>query len=111
MSQLLYSDAVWAGVDVERSVQHSRELDRESLRLDIALEASVAYLNVLRATTAERIQRENLSLTRSNLELAELRVSVGTAAPGEVFRWDHQIARNRRALVDASAVTRVAAWR
>ena len=100
---------MWANVTVERSLQQARVLDRETLELDIALEAAVAYLNVLRAQTTERIQRENLSLTRSNLELARLRVSVGTAAPGELLRWENQVAKNRRALVDASARTSVAA--
>ena len=108
LTQLVYADEVWANVTVERSIQQARELDRETLELDISLEAAVTYLNVLRARTAERIQRENLSLTRSNFELARLRVSVGTASPGELFRWESQIALNRRALVDASSRTSVA---
>ncbi len=109
LTQIVYADEVWANVTVERSLQQARELDRDTLELDIALEAAVAYLNVLRVQTAERIQRENLSLTRSNLELARLRVSVGTAAPGELLRWENQVAKNRRALVYASARTSVAA--
>ena len=108
LTQLVYADEIWANITVERSLQEARELDRDTLELDITLEAAVAYLNVLSAQTAERIQRENLSLTRSNLELARLRVSVGTAAPGELFRWENQIAGNRRALVNASARTSVA---
>ena len=109
LTQIVYADEVWANVTVERSLQQARRLDRDTLELDIALEAAVAYLNVLRAQTVERIQRENLSLTRSNLELARLRVSVGTAAPGELLRWENQVAKNRRALVDASARKSVAA--
>ena len=83
MTQLVYADEVWANVTVERSAQQAREFERETLGLDVAFETAVAYLDVLSTRTAERIQREDLSLTRSNLELARLRVSVGTAGiPG-----------------------------
>ncbi len=77
--------------------------DRETLRMDIALDAAVAYLNVLRAKTLERIERENMGLTRANLETAELRVSVGAATLSEVYRWETQIAGNRQAVIDAAA--------
>jgi outer membrane protein TolC len=103
LSQLIFSEPAWANVSIQRSLQRSRELQRELLRLDIVVEATTAYLNVLRAKTFERIQRDNLRVTRSNLELAQVRQSVGAAGPGEVYRWENQIANNRRAVIDASA--------
>ena len=103
LSQLIFSEPAWANVSIQRSLQRSRELQRELLRLDIVVEATTAYLNVLRAKTFERIQRNNLRVTRSNLELAQVRQSVGAAGPGEVYRWENQIANNRRAVIDASA--------
>ena len=102
-SQLLYSDDVKASYDIERSLQDLREEERAQLRLDIVLEAAETYLNVLRAKTVERVQKNNLSLTRSNLELAQVRVDIGQAGREEVFRWESQIAINRRDVVDASA--------
>ena len=71
--------------------------------LDVARGATVGYLDVLRATTFERIQRENLSLTRSNLELARSRQEAGVARASEVIRWENQIAINRRAVIEAGA--------
>ena len=106
--QVIYADRLWADVEAETLTQASRELDRESLRLDISLEAAVLYLDLLRAKTLEQIERNNVNLSRSNLELSQLRVSVGTAAPGEVFRWENQVANNRLTLVEASAQRRVA---
>ncbi len=70
--------------------QLGREEGRKQLRLDVAQESGVAYLNVLRARTSLRIQRDNLMLTRSNLELARVRESVGYAARDEVFRWQNE---------------------
>ena len=108
VSQLLYSDGARARATIERHVQTSREQSREELRLDVAHGAAVGYLTVLRAKTFERIERENLTLTRSNLELAQSRRRIGVAGASEVVRWENQIAINRRAVIDAGAARSVA---
>ena len=43
-------------------------------------DASSAFLQILRAKTQERLEKENLDVTRSNLELARLRVRVGSSS-------------------------------
>ena len=108
VSQLLYSDGAQARAAVERHVQVSREQAREELRLDVAQGAAVGYLNVLRSQTVERIQRENLTLTRSNLELAQSRRRIGVARASEVIRWENEIAINRQGVIDAGAARNVA---
>ena len=108
VSQLLYSDAARARASIEDHRQTSREQSREELRLDVAHGAAVGYLDVLRARAFERIQRENLAVTRSHLELARTRRRVGAAGASEVVRWENQIAINRRAVIDAGAVRSVA---
>ena len=102
-SQLIYSERVRAGYDIEGRLQTRREEERGQLRLDVILEAAQSYLDVLRAKTVERIQRDNLNLTRSNLELARARVEVGAAGREEEFRWESQIANNRSDLIASSA--------
>jgi outer membrane protein TolC len=59
---------------------------------------------VLKGKTIERIERENLSITRANLEFARVRRSIGTASPGEVYRWENQIANNRQAVINANTL-------
>ena len=103
-SQLLYSEQAWAGYTVEQRLQESRELERATLRLDVILDAAQSYLDVLRAKTGERIRRDNLELTRRNLERARTRLQLGAAGPGEVYRWQSQIANNRKELITASAL-------
>ena len=103
LSQLIYSDQVRAGYSIERNLQDRRERERDQLRLDIILEAAESYLNVLRGKTVEGIQRDNLKLTRSNLELAQARVDIGAAGREEVFRWESQIATNRKSVIEAGA--------
>lgn len=108
VSQLLFSDGARANIEIQDALQLSRVQELEQARLDIVLDATVAYLDVLRAKAFEGIQRENLSITRSNLDLAQVRQGLGVAGPAEVIRWENQIANNRRNVIDASARRNVA---
>lgn len=103
VSQLIYSDAVNADISIEERRQAQRELDRRSLELETVEAATVAYLDVLRARTLVRIERDNLDLTRQNLELARVRRDVGSAGPSEVYRWESELAGARRSVIDAEA--------
>jgi outer membrane protein TolC/ABC-type uncharacterized transport system substrate-binding protein len=102
-TQLLFSQGAWANYSIQKSIQKSRMFENEGLRLDIVLEAGLAYLGVLRSKTFERIQRENLRITRENLELAQIRLSVGFSGQSEVYRWEAQIAANRIDVIFANS--------
>lgn len=106
--QLLYSDDAWTKYTVQQKTQLSREEEWNQLRLDIARDAAVAYLTVLRTKTARRIQKDNLKLTRSNLDLAAAREAVGYALRDEVFRWEAEVANGQKAVVSADAQERQA---
>ena len=102
-TQVLYSEAAWANLSIQKKLQRGREEERRQLRLDIMQASATAYLNVLRTKTFERIQGENLRRTRSNLELARVREVVGSAGPAEVYRWESLIASNRKTVIEANA--------
>ena len=102
-SQVIFSEPAWANVSIQRSLQRTREQELEQLRLDIVQAAATAYLNVLKAKTVEQIRKENVKQTRSHLELARVRETVGSAGPAEVYRWESEIATNRKAVIEANA--------
>jgi len=104
-TQVIYSDKAWADYSIEQSLQTSREQGRDTVELDITQAAATAYLDVLKARRIERIQKDNLKLTRENLERAHIRVSIGAAGPEEVYRWESQIAESRRQVLIAEAVS------
>ncbi len=101
--QVIYSEPAWANLSIQKSLQKTREWDYEQLRLDIAQAASTAYLNVLRAKTYERIQRDNLKIIRTNLGIARVRESTGIADPAEVYRWVSEMASSQKAVLEAGA--------
>ncbi|MEE9231994.1 MAG: ABC transporter substrate binding protein, partial [Nitrospirales bacterium] len=107
--QLLYSDKAWTNYTVEQRRQEGRQAGRRQIELDVIQAAALGYLNVLKTKTIERIVKENLRLTRSNLELARVREQVGVAARDEVFRWESEIARGRIDVLNARAQRQQAA--
>jgi outer membrane protein TolC/ABC-type uncharacterized transport system substrate-binding protein len=101
LRQVLYSDEAWAGLEIQERLQEALERRRDQVRLDVALEAASAYLDVLRAKTKERIARDNLRLTRENLERARVRTEIGAASPAELYRWQSQESGDRRSVIAA----------
>ncbi len=105
--QRLYSERAWAGYGIEKHLQEGRVQGRDEVRLNVILGAATTYLTVLRAKTVERIVQDNLRVSRSNLEVAEVRRSIGTAAAGEVARWDSEIARSRQEVITANSLRNI----
>ena len=103
-SQLLYSAQAHGNLRAQKDQQNAVVDDYYAARLDIMLEAGEAYLNVLRANNNERVNRDNLRLTRRNLALAETRFEIGVAGREEVIRWEITIAESRASLIEANAV-------
>lgn len=108
-SQVLVSDQAWAGYAVQGHLQAGRAADYQRTTLDVTLQATTAYLNVLRARAITTVQRANLKVTRSNLDLAVLRERTGAASLADVYRWQAELAQGRRSVLDADARVHVAA--
>ena len=101
--QLIYSEQVTANVEIQGHLQQNRQALYRQLELDIIRDATTAYLDVLKTQTFVSIRREDLSLTRANLELARDRKRIGVADPAEVFRWESELATSRQDLLAAQA--------
>ncbi|OEU74986.1 MAG: hypothetical protein BA869_11435 [Desulfuromonadales bacterium C00003107] len=102
LEQSLYSESRRTNYDVQGQQQEARLQERRQLRLDIVQAAAAGYLTVLRAKTLQTIQKNNLLETRSNLNLARRRQTVGFSGPAEVYRWESQLARDRKTVVQAA---------
>ncbi|MGE0354254.1 MAG: TolC family protein [Gemmatimonadales bacterium] len=102
-SQALYDDQAWTNHRVARDAQRGRVADQQRTRLDVVLDATIAYLNLLRTKAVARVERENVALTRSNLDVAYLRERTGAGGLADVYRWQAELAQSRRRVLDADA--------
>lgn len=105
---VIYNEQARANVDMQKLFQAARREDERALLLNIIRDSALAYLNVLKAKTLQAIQRDNIEVTRSNLEIARFREQVGMSGPAEVYRWEIQMASSRQAIIDASAMRKKA---
>lgn len=102
VSQLLFSDEASGNITIQKEIQKSRKSEYERLRFDLVREVAVTYLNILRAKTFERIQEENLKVSQKNFETAKIRESIGSAGPGEIHRWEAEVASRQQAVISAT---------
>ena len=89
-------------MSIQANLQRSLKQQLQQTRLNVAQEAALAYINLLRAQTFERVQKENLELTRSNLELARVRHQIEVSGPAETYRWESEMASARNASIKAN---------
>ena len=108
LSQVVYSDGLLSNVQVSEHLQRSLEYEWEAERLDVALAAATAFLDVLRAETFERVAEENRRLTESNLRLARRREQIGFSGPAEVYRWESELATARSLRITAHGRVHIA---
>lgn len=105
-SQVLYSSELNGKLRAERFAQNARCWLYQSSALDTAFQTARAYLNVLRAKTLENIQRNNLRLTRNNLQISKHREESGVASASEVYRWESSLANDQTRVINAKFAKR-----
>ena len=108
LSQVLYSEKAVAGYSAIKKLQKAREHELVTEERNLALKASQSYINVLKARSVARVHEGNLALTQENLSRARSRKRAGVLNPSELFRWESELAANRRALLAARAQVRFA---
>ncbi|MBC2593429.1 TolC family protein [Ruficoccus amylovorans] len=103
ISQIIYSDQRLANLQVAGENYQAATLQEEVTRLDIIQGTAFAYINYLSALAVERVARDNLAVTRRNLELSRIREEVGTGGREEVYRFEAAEAGDRAQVSDAQA--------
>tara|TARA_R110002096_G_scaffold4501_46_gene21366 strand:+ start:7207 stop:10386 length:3180 start_codon:yes stop_codon:yes gene_type:complete len=96
--KVLFNDEIRSGVKAGKEAVISNRLETRSVQLDAMEDAAIAYFNYLSADNLYEIEKENLRLTENNLQLAKLRIEIGSAEPSERYRWEQDVARSRARL-------------
>lgn len=100
IEQLIFSQQAIGNVSVQKDLLRASQHRYETLKLDIVLDAAVAYFQVLKAKTGRDIQQDNVILTKRNLEIARQREAIGYSGRSDVYRWESRlIAVNTSSLV------------
>lgn len=103
LNQVIYSEQVTANKQIQELLLKATESALAVQSLDIILDVSTTYLNLMQAKTAEKIRKQNLDVTRKNLELARTSASLGQSGPSDLYRWQGEIANAKSDLLNATA--------
>jgi outer membrane protein TolC/ABC-type uncharacterized transport system substrate-binding protein len=103
LDQLIYDVDAWTNFDINSLNQELREYELRQAELDLINTTSVSYFEVLLAETLEKINKNNLNLSNSNMEIARYRVTVGSANLTEIYRWESEIANSLKAVIQTNA--------
>ncbi|MFT7612672.1 MAG: outer membrane protein, partial [Parvicellaceae bacterium] len=103
LSQVIYSEQVTANKQIQELLLKASKAALETQSLDVVLDVSTTYLGLMQSKTAENIQKQNLEVTRKNLELARVSSSLGQSGPSDVYRWQGEIANAKSGLLNATA--------
>ena len=106
LNQVIYSESTRSAYDIQKLQQLSIEARHRALELDIVQQATVAFLNVLRAQTQVKINQNQLNLSLTNLSLAKNRLQTGSSNAADVYRWESQISTDRQTLLQSQASLR-----
>ncbi|MEM7467490.1 MAG: TolC family protein [Pseudomonadota bacterium] len=104
-SQLIYSEDARANYDIAKLSSQAQDAVLASVILDVLLDTSAAYLQLLLARAQELVIASNVEVTQQNLELTQERLKIGQVGRGDLLRWESELAIDRQDYYRAQATT------
>ena len=103
LNQSIFSVPIISNLVISKLSKQVTQHGRDQTELDVIFEAAQAYLNILLAKTNVRIQNDNVSVTRTNLNIVDNKVRLGYSGETDKLRWESQFALNKIDLNNALA--------
>lgn len=103
LSQLIYSDQAIANIQIQKYLAKAQKASLNQQALSVILDTFESYFNVLKAKTGLQIQQENFESSKTNLEFAKVRVSIGASNRSDLYRWESEVANATQAVIEAQS--------
>ncbi len=103
LSQLIYSEDALANIQIQKYLAKAQQASLDQQALNVILDTFEAYFNVLKAKTGLQIQQENLESSKTNLEFAKVRVSIGASNRSDLYRWESEVANATQSVIEAQS--------
>ncbi|MEN7546345.1 ABC transporter substrate binding protein [Rapidithrix thailandica] len=103
VQQLIFSEQAIATIKIQKLLKKAQEHATRQQVMDIVLDCFTAYFDILRAKTNVNIQEENLETSKKNLELARIKVSLGSTNNSDIYRWESEVANVSQNVVEAQS--------
>jgi len=110
-SQVIYSEETIAQVKIFEYLKKAQEYQTEAEVLDVLFDTYNAYFSVLSAKTSLLIRQENLNNSSTNLDLARVRVLLGSSGNADIYRWESEVALAKQSVIEGYTLLASAKFR
>jgi len=97
--QNLYNQQYNANISINESFLSAKTHKQDQLKLDVALQASLAYLQILHFQSRLAILKDNLELSKKNLRSSITKREIGLGHDSDIFRWESKISSDKKNVV------------
>ena len=104
LSQMIYNEKYLANLKIQKYLYASEEEQYKSAQYNIISATGISYVGLLFADDLLEVQKENLEITKTNLQGAQDRFEVGTTDRREVLRWETQMYADQQSVESQKAV-------
>ncbi|WP_404297903.1 TolC family protein [Halomonas sp.] len=95
LEQLLFSEPALAAIEIADSLDRARRAELEVESLDLALDVSREFLDLLRLEASRAVLEADLALARAQRDQAVRGEAAGAVGRGEVARFEAELAQAR----------------
>lgn len=100
LNQVIFSEDLNMNLDILNKKRGIKEEELKKLELDLIMEVSEAYISILKVQSYAKMQKNNLDLTKMNLEIAKERKNAGISGMTDIYRLESELSQNISSFVE-----------
>ncbi|MFT5383198.1 MAG: outer membrane protein [Saprospiraceae bacterium] len=91
-SQVVFSEPLLANVAIKKILKESEETALLETQLDVIIDVSDAYMNILFAKSNLNIQQQNVERNKDNFNISKAKEAIGYSGKTDLYRWEAELA-------------------
>ncbi len=92
LSQIVFAEPILANLAIQKMLKESEEQQLVQEQLDVVLDISEAYMNILFAKSNLNIQQLNVARTKENYDISKAKEAIGYTGASDINRWEAELA-------------------
>lgn len=111
ISQVVFAEPILANLAIQKMLKKSEEQGLLQKQLDVVIDISTAYMNILFAKSNLNIQQQNVVRNKENYDISQAKETIGYTGASDRYRWETELANANIDLNTAYASLRQAKFR
>lgn len=95
VSQVVFAEPVLANVAIQKMLKKSEEQELLETQLDVVIDVTNAYMNILFARSNLDIQQQNVERNKENYNISKAKEAIGYTGATDINRWEAELANSK----------------